>query len=132
LPADLGTVGTLFDLPGVFREVSLSSPVRELGTLQLAVDGEPGDTLFLFLGSSQGQALVPGLNGAFLLGATPQLVLISNLGATGQLQLNLPVPDLGLAPGTGAPVFVTGGFSTATGQSLLGGSSMTVVLDSGL
>jgi hypothetical protein len=40
------------------------------------------------------------------------------------------VPDLGLPPGTGAPVFVTAGFSAASGETLLGGSSVTVVLDS--
>jgi hypothetical protein len=123
------TTGPITTVPGTSTVLVAASVVRELHTLDLVVNGTPGDTVYLGTAVLTQWTLDLGLEGVFLFGPPSRRILVGTVPASGVLQVGLPVPAL--PPGVGAQNrFMQVVVRTPTGQTQLGSPETLTILDS--
>lgn len=112
-------------LPGAFKWLDATRAVREGGTLEIELGGEPADLGFVLLsGADAHQALY--LFQGVLLAASPQVIPFGSLGASGLKSTAVAIAPL--APGVDASTIVLQGFFVSSSLGLQIGSAQNVVL----
>jgi hypothetical protein len=79
--------GALTMLPGTSRDFSITSPVREETFTTLQFGGQPGDTAWIFLGTTPTNAMIPNLSGPILISSPYLLLSIGPMERGGSLSL---------------------------------------------
>ncbi len=126
-PGSLG--GALVPLSGSGLGLTASSPVRELGTLNVTLEGPAGSPAFLAIALDSTDAFLPGFKGTLLVSASGPPIGLGPLPPSGVLDLALPVPSL--PPGFESLVlFGQSAFLDAASLTVLGAPAAVVVLDS--
>ncbi len=86
--------GTVTELTGPSLAMRVSSPVRELGSLDVTLTGPAGNSAFLAFGLDTADAFLPVHKGALLVALAGPLVSLGPLSASGMVTLSLPAPLL--------------------------------------
>lgn len=112
------------------RHMSATIPVRELQTMSLTLQGQPGDRVELVVAPRLRFLLMPAFQGVSLLRlARPQLVQqLGTIGAGGTLTTSWSIPDLG--PGVqNQQWFLQAIFTSTSGEVSYGPPATQVLLD---
>lgn len=128
---DPGT-GTLTQVTKPSRAGSVSSPVREGETAQLAFQGEPGDIVLLLYGSGATPASFPFWSGALYPDPLLNFFVAGTADGSGALAFGIPVGEIGVQA---AQLTLQGLFVPASlieGDVVLGNPMLLVLLDSSL
>lgn len=118
---------------GPARSYQASAIVREGDNVHVSFLGEPGDRVFMVVGTQPRSLYLPAFEGTLLV--DPPFTIAPFFGGTlpanGLLNLSFPVTDL---PGDteGLPYFTQAIFVDASNRLLLGPGSMVVVVDASL
>ena len=119
------------ELAGFARSFEVTSPVRELQSFTMSFDAQPLEQVFLLLGTEPLGLFTQPFNGSILVWGQLQIFPIGALGASGHLDLVLPMPPL--PPGWASTDFyLQAAFLNAGGAPVLGGGSAVTVLDGSL
>jgi hypothetical protein len=122
----------LVDLVPAGRSMSVrQNPIRESTSAALALTGQPGDRVGIFISLQAGSSFNPAWSGQQLFPHFPAPAFIDAgvVPGSGLLSFSLPFPDLG--PGVDARTFlIQPAFSSATHRLVLGTPIPLLVLDS--
>ncbi len=133
LPGAMGSQGQavggmLTTLPGSRRVLTCATHVRELNTLNLTLEGQPGDVVVLNLGTSARWLLDLPLGGVRLVGLTSRRVNLGVIPGSGVLNVGLPIGDLGA--GVEARTYqLQAYFRDLSGATHAGSGAVLVALD---
>jgi hypothetical protein len=113
-------------------KVVLGAPVvlREMNVLPITVRGQPGDHAYLFVSRGTAFNAIPSWHGVVLTqnANPPRSVILGTIPASGVLNANLTIPDLG--PGVLArDLFLQAYRLDAAGSATLGNLAVVSVLD---
>lgn len=115
-------------IPDTRRELVADTLTREQQTLDLVVEGAPGEVATLLMSSTCQLNLVPQFQGAVLVGPSFRRIPLGIVPGSGVLNASLPVADL--APGVqGSRRFLQAFCRDANGQVRLTGCASVVFLD---
>jgi hypothetical protein len=89
----VGGAGAITNFPGTSRELMVSTPVYDDGSVTVTLSGNPGDQALVFLSSGTGFAQVSGFQGTWLLGPSFGFS-IGAIPGGGTLTLVAPAPPL--------------------------------------
>lgn len=126
-----GGVSVVDALPGRGFNV-VKAPTSENQTLSLLFTGQPGDDVFLWMALVAGYAPLPARAGVFQLGS-PLLLTGLPLGtveASGQLQLDLPIGEIG-GINAGFPLHFQATYRPVAGGLVLLAPATTAILIDG-
>lgn len=119
--------GTLIQLPGGPKDMTLDSPVREQGSTTLALAGDPNDVAVLLFAAAPASGSWSGMGVGML--AAPQFIALVPLGATGSVSVPIALPAL--PPGFDAvELFAQSAFCAAGNGCFLSAGAELAVLDS--
>jgi len=131
-PSVVGSGSTLNALSGPQRSMTAASVVRELTPLALTFQGQPGDLVGVYIGTSTAFHYLPAQEGVKLASGDHTLVYATLLGsadASGNLSASISFPDLG--PGVQSKeLYLQAIVITAQGARILGSAISVTVLDS--
>jgi hypothetical protein len=82
-------------LPGRARVMAIPNPVRELTTVPIRINGQPGDAVYLFTSMQTSFRYVPNYEGVQIPQHPPAPTFLGMIGATGVLTTQITFPDLG-------------------------------------
>ncbi len=123
--------GTILTVPEEPRALEAISPLREGQLATVLASGEPSELLAVYASHATAIVDLPSLYGSLLLGPPPLLVGAGVLPASGQLQLQALVPDLG-ASVEGLALRLQAVSLPLSGGFVLGEPATLVLLDAGI
>jgi hypothetical protein len=119
---------TLAAFIGVRRTLTADALTREQQTLDLVVEGEPGEVATLLMSATCQLNLVPPVQGAVLVGPAFRRIPLGVVPGSGVLNVSLPLGDL--APGVqSSRRFLQAFCRDANGQVRMSGCASVVLLD---
>lgn len=129
-PIALGA-GTLITSSTSGGGLSADSPIREGASIQISLTGQGNASLAMVLAPTPDLYNLAVVNGPMLVAPSFIPFFLGNLPASGQLQLTLPIPELG--PGLDSITLVAQALHKPAGGAWQAGSASAIVLlDGGL
>lgn len=120
----------MIDIPGVARDLDVTSPLREGQSATATVNGACGDLVSLLAGPSTSVQYAPTLFGSDVLGAPPALVLFAGAAdGAGMTSVALAFGSFASPTTEGAALYFQALAFDASLQPVLGSSRTVVLLD---